>query len=301
MSMDSANAASAASPRNKSSLRQRVASALLLLPIVIALVWWNLWSVVAIVLAAALLGLFELYSAFVQAGHQPRIAFGLATAALLIIVMALQAAQIVDLVEPLITFAIIGSLILELTRHTERGGFVSWALTLAGAFYIAWLLGHFVLLREVVSPIGPNLFSMLGLPLESGAAWIYFVLAITWIQDTAAYFVGKYLGRSKMAPVLSPKKTWEGAAGGLIGSILAAIAFAMILGLPLTILQAGVLGLVGGVAGPLGDLAESMIKRQVGLKDAGNLIPGHGGLLDRADSLLFTGPVLYYLIKLLLI
>lgn len=161
--------------------------------------------------------------------------------------------------------------------------------------------GAFVLLREVVSPIGPNLFSMLGLPLESGAAWIYFVLAITWIQDTAAYFVGKYLGRSKMAPVLSPKKTWEGAAGGLIGSILAAIAFAMILGLPLTILQAGVLGLVGGVAGPLGDLAESMIKRQVGLKDAGNLIPGHGGLLDRADSLLFTGPVLYYLIKLLLI
>src|SRR6185436_8857704 len=105
-------------------------------------------------------------------------------------------------------------------------------------------------------------------------------------------------GRHKMAPTLSPKKTWEGAAGGLIGAVVASLVCIPLLGLPLGPGAGLVLGIVGGVVGPLGDLAESLIKRQVGLKDAGNLIPGHGGILDRADSLLFTIPILYYLIRL---
>lgn len=89
--------------------------------------------------------------------------------------------------------------------------------------------------------------------------------------------------------------------GGTIGSIAAAIGFAPLFGLPVSPMQAALLGAVGALVGPLGDLAELMIERQVGLKDAGNLIPGHGGILDRADSLLFTGPVLYYLIHLLFV
>ncbi|HEY3232626.1 MAG TPA: phosphatidate cytidylyltransferase, partial [Roseiflexaceae bacterium] len=104
--------------------------------------------------------------------------------------------------------------------------------------------------------------------------------------------------RRQMAPLLSPKKTWEGAVGGLVGSVTASLVCIPLLGLPLTLGAGVVIGLVGGVVGPLGDLAESLIKRQVGLKDAGSIIPGHGGVLDRADSLLFTAPTLFYLITL---
>ncbi len=297
--MDSANAASAASPRNKSSLVQRVASAAVLLPIVAGVVWWGVWSVTVVVALATLIGVIELYGALRQGGYRPRLAVGIGSALLLILAIAFRSFLPFDPLYPAITIAIIGSLVIELTRHQEQGVLASWALTLAGALYLSWLFSHFILLRALDTPLLTGWLTPLDLRIESGAAWIYFVLAITWIQDTAAYFAGKNLGRHKMAPILSPKKTWEGAAGGLLGSILAGTLCVPLLGLPITLAQAALLGLVGGIAGPLGDLAESMIKRQAGLKDAGNLIPGHGGILDRADSLLFTGPVLYYLIRLL--
>jgi phosphatidate cytidylyltransferase len=97
-----------------------------------------------------------------------------------------------------------------------------------------------------------------------------------------------------MAPLLSPKKTWEGFAGGMLASIIAALAAVPLLGLPIGYLGAGLIGAVAAIAGPLGDLGESLIKRQIGVKDSGQLIPGHGGVLDRMDSLLFVGPVIYY-------
>jgi phosphatidate cytidylyltransferase len=296
--MDSANAASAASPRNNSSLARRVASAVVLLPIVAGVVWWSVWSVAVFVALATLIGLIELYGALRQGGYRPRLAVGIVSALLVLLAIAFRALLTFDPLYPAITVAIIGSLVVELTRHQEQGVLASWALTLVGALYLSWLFSHFILLRALDTPLLAGWLTPLHLGIEPGAAWIYFVLAITWIQDTAAYFAGKNLGRHKMAPILSPKKTWEGAAGGLLGSILAGIICVPLLGLPITLAQAALLGLVGGIVGPLGDLAESMIKRQVGLKDAGNLIPGHGGILDRADSLLFTGPVLYYLIWL---
>jgi phosphatidate cytidylyltransferase len=102
-----------------------------------------------------------------------------------------------------------------------------------------------------------------------------------------------------MTPYLSPKKSWEGAAGGFVASVLVALLAVPLLGLPLSYPAAALLGIAGGIAGQLGDLAESLIKRQIGTKDIGHLIPGHGGLFDRLDSMLFTAPVLYYLILLL--
>lgn len=282
--MDSANAASVASTRNKGSLAQRVISALILLPIVIGVVWWSAWSVLAIVALATALGLVELCAALRHGGYRPSTPLALAIGLAALAALALKALFGVDLIGLVLTLAIVGSLVLELRRHHEPGVLASWSLALAGALYLSWLLSHFVLLRLLISPLNTNVFTLVGLSLDAGAAWIYLILAITWIQDTAAYFVGKNFGRHKLAPVLSPKKTWEGAAGGMLGSIVAAIAFAWVFGLPLGWAQAALLGLVGGVVGPLGDLAESMIKRQVGLKDAGNLIPGHGGILDRLDS-----------------
>jgi phosphatidate cytidylyltransferase len=295
--MDSANAASAASPRNSGSLAQRVLSAVLLLPLLVVLIWWSIWSVAATVVLATVVGLIELYSALRQGGYQPRVLVGVGSALAIIAAIGFQPTVTFDLLLPVVTSVIVVSLVAELTFSQQPGSLPSWGLTQAGAFYLAWLLAHFILLRSLNEPpLHETIFTQLGM--QPGVAWIYCVFAITWLQDTAAYFVGRSFGRHKLAPILSPKKTWEGAAGGLIGAILTGIGCVLLLGLPITLLQGALLGVVGGIAGPLGDLSESLIKRQVGLKDAGNLIPGHGGILDRIDSVLFTVPILYYLIKL---
>lgn len=129
--------------------------------------------------------------------------------------------------------------------------------------------------------------------------WLMFGLMINWVGDTGAYYVGKNFGRHKLAPVVSPGKTWEGAAA----SVVTAVAFGMIY-LPLAIkgtspMVAGLLALVANLAGQLGDLAESAIKRGAGVKDSGGLLPGHGGVLDRLDSSMFALPVLYTLLTFL--
>lgn len=295
--MDSANAASAVSHMNRSSLVQRILSALVLLPLVVVLVWWNLWAVVVVIIVVIVVGLLELYSAFARGGFQPRTGLGIAIGVALALSVALQRISPFDFLPVVLTLAIIAGLIFEL-RHGETGALQSWALTFAGALYIGWLFSHLIMLRALATPLYPPA-PLDQLRLEPGAAWVYLVLAITWLQDTVAYFVGRRWGRHRMAPVLSPKKTWEGAIGGLIGSIAGGLAATALFGLPISLGTAALLGLVGGIVGPLGDLAESSIKRQVGLKDAGHLIPGHGGILDRADSLLFTAPVLFYLIQVL--
>jgi phosphatidate cytidylyltransferase len=295
--MDSANAASAASPRNSGSLAQRLLSAALLLPLLIVLVWWSVWSVAVTVLIATVVSLIELYSAFRQGGYHPRMLVGITSALAIVIAIGAQPIVRFDLLLPVVTFVIIVSLVAELAYHRQPGSLASWGLTLAGAFYVAWLLSYFILLRSMNTPaLHDTIFKQLGM--QPGVAWIYYACAVTWLQDTSAYFVGRRFGRHKLAPILSPKKTWEGAAGGMIGAILTGVVCVLLLGLPITLLQGALLGLVGGIVGPLGDLSESLIKRQVGLKDAGNLIPGHGGILDRADSLLFTIPILYVLIRL---
>ncbi len=292
--MDNANAASAASPVNKSSLTSRVISAFVLLPVIAVLVWWSVWSVAVAVVVATVISLRELYGAFAAGHYQPRVGLGLCVA--LALVFSVEPFVAINLLELVLTGSILVSMIVELPRHDHEGALPAWALTLAGAIYIGWLLSHFILLRGLRTPLSSSIFTPLGI--QPGAAWVYMVLAITFIQDTAAYFVGRSMGRRQMAPLLSPKKTWEGAVGGLVGSVTASLVCIPLLGLPLTLGAGVVIGLVGGVVGPLGDLAESLIKRQVGLKDAGSIIPGHGGVLDRADSLLFTAPTLFYLITL---
>jgi phosphatidate cytidylyltransferase len=273
-----------------------VISALVLLPVIALLVWWSVWPVVIAVAAATAIGLLELYGAFAAGGYQPRTTLGVSIGLALVLAVALRPYIAFDLLPLVLTGSILLSLIAELLGRNQEGALAGWALTLAGAYYVGWLLSHFILLRSLSQPLLPAPLSLL--QIEPGAAWVYLTLAITFLQDTTAYFVGRSLGRHKLAPALSPKKTWEGAAGGMVGAILGSLAGILLLGLPIGLGPGVLLGVVGGLVGPLGDLAESLIKRQVGLKDAGNLIPGHGGVLDRADSLLFTAPALYYLILL---
>jgi phosphatidate cytidylyltransferase len=130
--------------------------------------------------------------------------------------------------------------------------------------------------------------------LPHGKDLVVMAIAMAAFGDTFAMFAGKTIGRHKMTPILSPNKTWEGLAAGFLGSIFAALLVRHLLWPSIHLLPAVSLALIIGIVGPVGDLIESMIKRASHVKDAGALLPGHGGVLDRADALIFTAPVVYY-------
>ncbi len=166
-----------------------------------------------------------------------------------------------------------------------RSPYLAWAdlgLTLAGALYTGGLLGYAPLLAGIQE----------GTDRASGVAWLLMVLLGTAACDTGAYLVGSLVGRHKMIPHISPGKTWEGLGGGFLGGIAAAVALSGLL--HLTLGWAVVLGLIVCVAALCGDLCESLLKRAAGVKDSGHLIPGHGGILDRLDSILFVLLAVYW-------
>ncbi len=147
-----------------------------------------------------------------------------------------------------------------------------------GFLYIPFLLGHLNLLID----------------LPEGRKWIFLTLLAVMANDSAAFFVGSAWGRRRLYPAISPKKSWEGLAGGIAGSLAAVFLAKAVFFSALEPVDCLALGLMLGVLGPLGDLFESMIKRSYGVKDSGSVFPGHGGLLDRLDSLLFSFPAVYY-------
>jgi phosphatidate cytidylyltransferase len=147
-----------------------------------------------------------------------------------------------------------------------------------GIFYIGFLLSHISLIRTMVN----------------GKQWILFLILTVWAGDVFALLSGSLLGRHKLYPKISPNKTYEGLAGGIIGSIMVALAFALLFIPQLKIGLCILLAIGLGVLGQLGDFTESMLKRGAQVKDSGSLIPGHGGMLDRLDSFLFSAPFLHY-------
>jgi phosphatidate cytidylyltransferase len=256
-------------------LAQRLLSALVGIPVTIALVAWGpAWLYTVLVLLLALGSQLELYQMFAGAGIQADRVVGLLLGAL--VVLAFSASQPVLL--PLaLSIAVIVVVALGLRRDlkTDR----PWAgvtLTLLGVCYCAWLLGHAIWLRA----------------LPGGRALTLFAAGVTWCGESAAYFVGRKFGKRPLAPRVSPGKTVEGGVAQLTVSALAAIVGAPVVQLSLP--EAAGIGILLGAVGQIGDLSESFLKRSAGAKDAGHLIPGHGGLLDRLDSLLFNVPALYY-------
>ncbi|WP_274542421.1 phosphatidate cytidylyltransferase [Candidatus Oscillochloris fontis] len=295
--MDGANAASADSPSKASSLALRVASVSVLIPIVIAAAWWY-WSAAILVGFSAVLATIELYGIMQRGGYAPRLSVGVTISLLLCGAAAFQDVIPLDLGEAVIGISILFALTYEIFPRDRSTSLVNWALTFAGAYYIGGLLSYFILLAQLHTPLRDGWLTFLHIP--PATSWILLVLAVTWLQDTAAYFVGRAFGKHRMAPILSPKKSWEGAVGGFVTSVLTAMLATLLLGLPISYAAAALIGAAAGIAGPIGDLVESLIKRQIGIKDSGQLIPGHGGILDRIDSLIFTAPVIYYLILLTL-
>jgi len=188
-----------------------------------------------------------------------------------------------DAPDLLITVPLVIVLLLLLPLGARRQTFAAWAWSIAGAFYAGWLMGYWGGLYLL--PSGPTLV-MLG-------------LLTTFAYDTSAYFSGRAFGRHKLAPSLSGAKTWEGVIGGLCGALVICwvmyLLLARLMGpFPFGVQVTPVIAVVVSAAAQAGDLVESALKRTIDVKDAGTVLPGHGGMLDRFDSVLFTGAVLYY-------
>ena len=272
-------------------LRQRLQSAAILLPLFLATALaGDPWYTLAAAIVAALAYL-EFHAMMSRAGLAPLRLAGLVLSLLFIANAYLMARGLGDNTTLVLATAALVPLVLLLARPAQEGAAEAWALTLGGSLYAGWLLSLFILLRN----------------LPQGLSWVLLAVLSTFACDSAAYLVGKALGRHKMVPHLSPGKTWEGAAGGLLAAIASAALLTLVfntyvpgLQIALALPQALLLGLLIGILGQLGDLSESLLKRSVRAKDAGGLIPGHGGLLDRLDSLLFTGPATYFFARWLL-
>ncbi|HEY4484806.1 MAG TPA: phosphatidate cytidylyltransferase, partial [Nitrospiria bacterium] len=256
---------------------KRVISAVLFLPLFY--LWVQYLPPIAffvLVLFGVLLGQLEFYRLYYPSGKRGLILLGLLCGGL-IVGHFQQPGLFLD--REVLT-ALVGMLLLyQLAAHKESAATLTdTAVGALGVFYVAWFLGHLVLLRN----------------LEQGESLIFFLFLVTWAGDTGAYYVGKSLGRRRLAPRVSPNKTVEGAIGGWLAGVLVAY-LAQRWFLPiLSVRESLVIGGLLGIVGQLGDLTESMFKRGSGVKDSGHFLPGHGGVLDKLDSLIFTAPTFYY-------
>lgn len=250
----------------------RIAVALIALPFVILPIWFGGPLYTLAVLVIALGGGYEFYELLTKGGYHPAPWLGL----IWISALVLCGLQADFAFQPTVLSA--GFVITFVYAFFQHETPIStWLATSVIAIYLGVMMGQVQALRLL-----PN-----------GMWWLVLGLLITWFNDTAAYFVGSTLGRRKLWPRLSPKKTWEGTVAGWISAAAGAGILVYFLPLPLGIVSGILLGFFGGVIGLLGDLSVSVLKRQVGVKDSGKLFPGHGGMLDRLDSVLFVLPFVY--------
>ncbi|MDE3090279.1 MAG: phosphatidate cytidylyltransferase [Chloroflexota bacterium] len=264
-------------------LRYRIASAVILIPIVLGSVYFGGLSFFAVATVAMLIGGYEFFEMARRAGHRPITLFGLALIALFLFDAFAHTDTSFKVVfgqeswlHEIVAAALVFSLGLAVFWR-EEDWIASWALTFAGALYVGWLGAYAILVRDL-----PN-----------GLIWTAIALVTVWATDTGAYFVGTRIGRHGFFTSISPKKTWEGAIGGIVLATLTMLVLGSVFA-GTDLLQLFVFGFGLSIAATFGDLAESLLKRQTGVKDSGNIVPGHGGLLDRIDSLLFAAVFAYY-------
>lgn len=195
------------------------------------------------------------------------------------------------------TFSVLIFMMILLRKSEPSGLITALGLFTFPVLYFGWLFSHSLLLRNISlrEDINNVASSAAGLD-DPGFFFVVLVVACTFLNDTGAYFTGKWRGKIKIAPSLSPGKTVEGTVGGIVMSLLTAVVVDLIFGIPLNMMWALIFGFVTAVSAVLGDLFESSIKRGMGVKDSGDILPGHGGIMDRFDSLFFVFPSSYYLV-----
>lgn len=276
-----------------SNLARRIAFAVVAIPAVVAIAWVGQWVFAALLAVAAALGARELYGFARAQGIEPLERTGMAFAALAplamgTVVQGMMAAQWVR-EGYLLAVLLLAVLCLSLLRRGPGGRpLATAAVTILGVLYPGFLLSYALVLRH------PHA-GLVAADARVGMALLFYPLVLTWVGDSAAMAGGKAIGGPKMAPVVSPNKTWAGGIAGLVATVALSVMYAAWVfpraGLALSLVQAVVFGVVISLAGQVGDVAESLFKREIGVKDSSALIPGHGGVLDRLDSLYFVVPV----------
>ncbi|NQW22776.1 MAG: phosphatidate cytidylyltransferase [SAR202 cluster bacterium] len=269
----------------------RSLTALVGIPVLMGAVWLGAPWLTVLVVAAGVVGIWELYRMTpANVGPLPVI---LGAAWVVALLCGAQAASGRD------NFLIISGGV------TAAGSFVSllWFIAfyrgssfpagflylILGPLYVGFLLAHALMLREMTG-------SDLDGAVDLGRSWLLFAVLVTFATDTGAFLVGRTLGRHPMAPLISPNKTWEGSLGGFASAVAAALLLGLVFDLQIAPWQQALIGGVVGIVSQWGDLIESKLKRIADVKDAGSIIPGHGGLLDRLDSMLLALPAVYYLL-----
>jgi phosphatidate cytidylyltransferase len=266
-------------------LTQRLAVASMIIPTLAVMVYFGGWVLFVFTLIILVVAALEYWKLFKDGGYSPSLVALIAGVSVIVVVRAFFGLAGSDLVISAIILGVMTISILEYERGNDQA-IVDFGLSLAGILYIGWLGAYLMTLRE----------------LSDGLWWTLLVLPATAFADGGAYTFGKLWGRHSLSKRVSPKKTWEGYLGGVITSVLftAGLAALWHLRAPFITADKGlVIGAVISIVIPLGDFGVSIIKRRFGVKDSSHLIPGHGGMLDRLDTMLWAFVIGYYLISLL--
>jgi phosphatidate cytidylyltransferase len=262
-----------------SAFVSRLVVAAILLPVVLGIVWLGGWWLFGLVVVGGLLALHELYA--MARGLHPIVLAGYTG-----LVLTLLGAQLGG--PPWLLAGTLGTLVVALlvffVSSARQNAVAGFAVTLLGVVWVGGGLAFFMLVRDVQ---------------DDGRLLVFTILLTVFADDTAAFFVGRAIGRHRLAPAISPGKSWEGFVGGTCAAVAVAF-FALYEQNVVTTGESLVLGLVIGLAATMGDLFESAVKRDLGVKDSGSLLAGHGGVLDRVDSLLWAGPAAYVALLVLI-
>lgn len=268
-------------------LGRRLATAAILLPLFVATILVGRLVFLAAVIILTAVGIVEFYGFARHKPYRPRYLPGLALGVVIPAHLYWMPGDPLA-TGTLMTAGVVGIAATQMLDPEGDETIASVAFTLLGSLYAGFLFGHMILVREVVREVP-------GEPYWGGALLLGIPLVLTWVNDTVAYFAGRRWGRRRLLERVSPGKSWAGAVVAFVATVLASL-------LALPWLDRGLFGTVDalavgallGLAAPLGDLVESAFKRDAGVKDSSQLVPGHGGVLDRFDSALFTVPVFYH-------
>lgn len=287
-----------------SELLLRVGTAAVLIPLALYAIYLGGWLYVAVVAGFSVISQREFYGLLQDKGAEPLVVPGLAFG-LAVMLIAYWGNEYHTTL--LVTASLLVFMIAQLGKAEMTEALASISGTFFGVFYIAWLLSHAIVLRffykTAVGRYGAESVEQFGLVPDSGAFFMTYTLAVVVACDAGAYFVGRAYGRHKLAPKISPNKSVEGVLGGLVASVIVGVLckliysfFAPELSVAFPWLLVLVLAPILAVAGTVGDLVESLLKRDAEVKDAGMVLPGMGGMLDRIDAPLLAIPVMYYIL-----
>lgn len=269
---------------------RKTLTTLVMLPLFLIILNAGGWWLLIPLMCVALVGMGEYYSATYKKNHRPAVGMGFLTGILILGVTQFAPPELREgSLLAVIIFMVGGTLILQFGNRPDQSAVDNSAITAFGVIYVPLMLSFLLRLRQIDLPVALNYAVAPPFWHHAGASLL--VMLPVWLCDSAALAVGTAWGRHKLAPTISPGKTVEGAFGGFIAAILGAIAIGVWIGMPWY--HAAILGGFVGIVGQLGDLGKSVLKRDLGIKDFGNMFGPHGGVLDRFDAVMFSMPLAY--------